>query len=64
LQADLHLAGIAALDAHLSGIRLKFRAVSHGRVTFDTHNDLRHAVDPLSGGLLKLYTQENAKVSG
>jgi hypothetical protein len=25
-------------------------AVSHGRVRFDTHNDLRLAVDALSGG--------------
>ena len=31
------------------GIRPRL-AVSHGRVRFDTHNDLRLAVDALSGG--------------
>ena len=32
------------------GVGLCLAAVSHGRVRFDTHNDLRLAVDALSGG--------------
>ncbi|MDP2998112.1 MAG: hypothetical protein Q8N47_11540 [Bryobacterales bacterium] len=31
-------------------VQSKLSAVSHGRVLFDTHNDLRLAVDALSGG--------------
>jgi hypothetical protein len=32
------------------GIGSCLAAISHGRVLFDTHNDLRLAVDALSGG--------------
>ena len=45
-------------------MRSRLVALSHGRVLFDTHNDLRHAVEALSGGLSILYTHPEGKLSG
>jgi len=41
---------IGRLDELRVRVRSRLSAVSHGRVLFDTHNDLRLAVDALSGG--------------
>jgi len=60
----LHLAGIAAHGSHLTGIRLKVRAVSHGRVVFDTHNEVRFAVARCLVSFWILYTRKVEKVSG
>src|SRR5580658_10198284 len=45
-----------------AGVRLKIRAVSHGRVLSNTHNEARFAVDALSGeSAYVIYIPERGK---
>jgi hypothetical protein len=49
---------IGRSDGLRGPVRPRLSAVSHGRVLFDTHNDLRFAVEALSGGLpLTIYAE-------
>jgi hypothetical protein len=47
----------------LIGIRLKVREVSHGRVLFDTHNEVRFTAVSLSGLYEYIYRTEAKSVS-